>query len=190
MDAGKVADITSAVNTDKFFPSVMQAVTFNNKVYGVPMAGTQPVIFYYNKAIFDKYNLTAPKTWSDLLGLVKTLKTKGVTPISLAGQNKWPYLMYEEYLVNRIGGPTSFEKVVKKQSGAWSDAAFIKANTMIQELISLGAFPSNFASLNYDTGQSSQLLYTGKAAMQLMGSWDYQAILSNAPDFIKKGKLG
>jgi raffinose/stachyose/melibiose transport system substrate-binding protein len=61
---------------------------------------------------------------------------------------------------------------------------------MIQELVSMGAFPRGFSSLNYDTGQSTQLLYSGKAAMQLMGAWDFQAILSNAPEFIKKGNLG
>ena len=190
VDAGKVEAIGSSVNTDKFFPSVMQAVTFNNKVYGVPMLGTQPVIFYYNKSIFNKYGLTPPKTWSELLQIVKTLESKGVTPISLAGQNQWPDLMYEEYLVGRIGGPKPFQNVVDRKPNAWSDPAFIKANTMIQQLVSMKAFPSNFESLNFNTGQSTQLLTSDKAAMQLMGSWDYQAILSTAPDFIKKGKLG
>ncbi|MBX6763814.1 MAG: extracellular solute-binding protein [Rubrobacteraceae bacterium] len=191
VDAGKVYALPQgSIDTNKFFPSVMRPVTFNGKVYGVPMLGTQPVLFYYNKEIFGKYNLKPPKTWSELLSIVKTLSQKGITPISLAGQNKWPDLMYEEYLVNRIGGPKPFQNVLDKKPKAWSDPAFIKANTMIQQLVSMKAFPSNFASLNYDTGQSTQLLYTGKAAMQLMGAWDYQAILSNAPQFIKSGKLG
>ena len=190
VDAGEVADVTSSVDTGKFLPSVMDAVTFGGKVYGVPMSGTQPVLFYYNKEIFDKYSLTPPKTWSELLELVKTLNGKGVTPISLAGVNKWPGMMYEEYLVNRIGGPEPFQNVLDKKPGAWSDPAFIKANTMIQELISMKAFPSDFSSLNYDTGQSTQLLYSGKAAMQLMGSWDFNVINSSAPGFIRQGKLG
>jgi raffinose/stachyose/melibiose transport system substrate-binding protein len=190
VDAGEVADISSSVDTDRFFPAVMEGVTFDGKVYGVPRTGTQPVLFYYNKQIFDKYDLAPPKTWSELLGMVRTLNTKGVMPISLAGQNKWPGMMYEEYLVNRIGGPEPFRSVLNKESGAWSDPAFIESNTMIQDLVSMKAFPSDFSSLNYDTGQSTQLLYSGRAAMQLMGSWDYQAILTNAPDFIQKGYLG
>lgn len=190
VDAGKVADITSSVDTNKFFSSVMEGVTFDGKVYGVPKAGTQPVLFYYNKQIFDRYDLAPPQTWSELLRIVRTLNGKGVTPISLAGQNKWPGMMYEEYLVNRIGGPEPFRRVLNEEPEAWSDPAFIEANTMIQELISMNAFPPDFSSLNYDTGQSTQLLYSGKAAMQLMGSWDYQAILSNAPDFIQKDRLG
>jgi raffinose/stachyose/melibiose transport system substrate-binding protein len=122
--------------------------------------------------------------------MVEQLKGTGVTPISLAGQNKWPYLMYEEYLVNRIGGPGPFQGVVNNEPEAWSDPAFIEANTMIQDLVTMGAFPEGFTSLNYDTGQSTALLYTDKAAMQLMGSWDYEDILSTAPEFIRNDNLG
>jgi raffinose/stachyose/melibiose transport system substrate-binding protein len=190
VDAGEVADISSSVDTGRFFPAVMEGVTFDGKIYGVPRTGTQPVLFYYNKQIFDKYNLTPPQDWDELLGMVKTLNGQGVTPISLAGLNKWPGMMYEEYLVNRLGGPGPFKGVLNRESGAWSDPAFIEANTMIQDLVSMKAFPSDFSALNYDTGQSTQLLYSGKAAMQLMGSWDYQAILTNAPDFIESGNLG
>jgi raffinose/stachyose/melibiose transport system substrate-binding protein len=122
--------------------------------------------------------------------MVQQLKGSGVAPISLAGQNKWPYLMYEEYLVNRVGGPGPFQGVLNNEPKAWSDPAFIEANTMIQDLVAMGAFPNGFTALNYDTGQSTSLLYSGKAAMQLMGTWDYADILSSAPEFIKQGNLG
>lgn len=190
VDAGKVYPLPDSVNTDRFFSSVMDGVTFGGKIYGYPCEGTQPVLFYYNKKIFDKNGLSAPGSWSELLRMVRLLKGKGVTPITLAGMNKWPGMMYLEYLTNRIGGPAPIQGVLQRKSGAWSDPAFIKANTMIQDLVSMGAFPKGFTALNYDTGQSTQLLYTDKAAMQLMGSWDYQAIQTNAPDFIRKGYLG
>jgi raffinose/stachyose/melibiose transport system substrate-binding protein len=190
VDAGKVYDITGEIDTGKYFLSVMNGVTFDDKVYGVPKAGMQPVVFYYNKPIFEENGLSIPKTWSELLGLVEQLKETGITPISLAGQNKWPYLMYEEYLVNRIGGPEPFQGVVNNEPEAWSDPAFIEANTMIQELVAMGAFPDGFTALNYDTGQSTSLLYSGRAATQLMGSWDYADMLSSAPEFIEQGNLG
>lgn len=190
VDAGKVYPLPGSVNTSKFFPSMMRPVTFNGKVYGIPNNGVQPVVFFYNKQIFSKYNLSPPRTWSGLLKMVKLLKQKGVTPISLAGQNKWTSMMYQEYLVNRIGGSAPMQGVLNKKPNAWSDPAFIKANTMIQQLVSMGAFPKGFPALNSDTQQDAQLLYSGKTAMWLMGSWGYQTILSDAPQFIKKGKLG
>lgn len=190
VDSGKVYDITDEVDTDKYFPSVIEGATFDGKVYGVPKAGMQPVVFYYNKEIFDQNGLSVPRMWSELLDVVEQLKGAGVTPITLAGQNKWPYLMYEEYLVNRIGGPGPFEAVINGEPKAWSHPAFIEANTMIQDMVAMDAFPDGFTSLNYDTGQSTALLYSGDAAMQLMGTWDYADILSSAPEFIENGNLG
>ncbi|TME14356.1 MAG: extracellular solute-binding protein [Chloroflexi bacterium] len=195
VDAGDVYDMTGALNADsswknRYLPSVMTGVTFNGKVYGVPNSGAQPVVFLYNKDLFAKYHLTPPTTWNALLQTVGQLKQNGVLPIALGGGSKWPYLMYEEYLVDRVGGPSAFDAVVAKQSSAWSNPAFIKANTMIQQLVSVGAFGTNFASVSYDTGQAGALLYTGKAAMHLMGVWEFNAIESNSPDFISSGKLG
>ncbi len=195
IDAGDVYDMTGALNADsswknRYLPSVMGGVTFNGKVYGVPNSGVQPVVFLYNKDLFAKYHLTPPATWNALLQLIGPLKQNGVIPIALGGASKWPYLMYEEYLVDRIGGPSAFDAVVANQSNAWSNPAFIKANAMIQQLVSAGAFGNNFASVVYDTGQATALLYTGKAAMHLMGVWEFNAIDSSSPDFIKSGKLG
>jgi raffinose/stachyose/melibiose transport system substrate-binding protein len=190
VESRKVIALPQSVNTSRFIDSVMRAVTFNGHVYGVPCRGTQPVLFYYNKPIFQKYAISPPKTWTELLAAVKTLRGKGVVPISLAGQANWPGLMYEEYLVNRIGGNAPFQAVLDGKADAWSNPAFVKANQMIVELVDLRAFPSDFDALNYNTGQSSQLLYSGQAAMQLMGAWDYALILSDSPEFISKGQLG
>lgn len=193
VDAGKVYDLTPKMQggwQDRFFPNVMQAVTFDGKVYGVPITGVAPVVLFYNKDVFRKYHAQPPKTWGELLALVTKFKKAGVTPVSLGGASKWPDLMYEEYLVDRIGGPGVFEDVLAGKKGAWSNPAFIKANTMIQQLVDAGAFGNGFASINYDTGQQSALLYTGKAAMEVMGTWEVPNILGNQPSFVKNGKLG
>nr|WP_161977936.1 extracellular solute-binding protein [Dictyobacter kobayashii] len=54
----------------------------------------------------------------------------------------------------------------------------------------MGAFGSSFASTIADTNQDTALLYTGKAAMMLQGSWNFPVVQTNSPDFIKNGKLG
>lgn len=190
VDAGRVYDITDELDASMFFPQVMEGVTFDGRVYGIPKAGMQPVVFYYNRKIFDDYGLSVPETWSEIREIIEELRNTEIAPISLAGQNRWPYLMYIAYLVNRLAGPEPFQRVLANEPEAWSHTAFIEANTMIQDLVSIGAFPEGFTSLNFNTGQSTSLLYTDRAAMQLMGSWDYENILSNAPEFIEEGKLG
>jgi raffinose/stachyose/melibiose transport system substrate-binding protein len=195
VDRGSVENLTDALDRDpawkgKFLPNVMTATTFDGKVYGVPLTGMEPVLLYYNKRVFQEAGVNPPKTWDDLLSLVATFKNRGITPISLGGANKWTYLMYEEYLLDRLAGPEAFNAVTAGKPNAWLHPAFIQANTMIQQLVDAGAFPDGFSSTSYDTGQASALLQTGKAAMQLMGSWDFGSIRKSAPDFIKSGGLG
>ena len=103
--AGDVQSLGNPSWASSFLPSSLGAVTFNGQLYGVPVEGTQPVYFFYNKQIFAKYHLTFPTTWSGLLSTVRTLKSHGVAPISLANGDQWPGLMYLEYLTDRIGGP-------------------------------------------------------------------------------------
>lgn len=190
VDAGVVHPLPPNLNTERFFPAVMDVVTFDSTTYGFPNSGTQPDLIYYNKVIFDKYDIDPPKTWSELLKTVKLLRRKNIIPISLAGKQAWTELMYEMYLVNRIGGTKPFQQVLDNEPNAWSNPAFINANELILELISEKAFPLNFPAINYNLGESTRLLYTGQAAMQLMGSWDYELILSSAPEFIRDGHLG
>jgi len=195
IDANDVYDLTPDLDADptwknRFLAAVMTAVTFNGKFYGVPNSGMQPVLFFYNKNLFNQYHLTPPQTWNDLLQVINTLKQHNVIPIALAGGSKWPYLMYEEYLVDRFGGPSAFNSVLANQANAWSQDAFIKANTAIQQLVNMGAFGSSFASVTADTNQDAALVYTGKAAMMLQGNWNFPVFQTNSPDFVKSGNLG
>ncbi|EPZ52996.1 extracellular solute-binding protein [Alicyclobacillus acidoterrestris] len=195
IDAGDVYDLTSDLKADpswanRFLPSVMKPVTFDGKIYGVPNDNVQPVMMFYNKQVFQQYHLTPPKTWDDLLNDVKVFKAHGIAPISLGGKDQWPDLMYEEYLVDRIGGPQVFNNVLAGKKNAWSDPAFLKANTMIQQLVNAGAFEQGFSSVSSNQGEDAALLYTGKAAMELMGSWGFATILSDDKSFIDQGNLG
>ncbi|MCX4903747.1 ABC transporter substrate-binding protein [Streptomyces sp. NBC_00878] len=189
--AGKVdALTTSQVNSDRYTPSVMQSATFDGKVYGVPANGLAPVVLYYNKKVLADAGVEAPKTYDDLLAAVKKLKAKDVVPLSLAANSKWPTLMYLEYLLDRTGGAEKFTKIASGDSAAWQDPSVTKANQYLQDLAKAGAFGDNASSVNYDQGASTALLYTGKAAMEVMGTWEYANIAKAAPDFLKKGDLG
>ncbi len=194
VEAGKVQELTSEFDSapwqDKFLPSVMEGVTFDGKIYGVPISDVQPVVFLYNKRLFDDQGISPPATWGELRAAVDRLNANGVIPISLGGKSTWTYLMYEEYLVDRLGGASVFNSVLQNEPEAWSDPAFIEANRMIQELVSAEAFEDGFNSVSYDTGQATALLYTDKAAMHLMGGWDFETILDSDPEFIENGNLG
>ncbi|WP_159029015.1 ABC transporter substrate-binding protein [Streptomyces avermitilis] len=189
--AGKVdALTTSEVHTDRYTPSVLRSATFDGKVYGVPANGLAPVVLYYNKKVLAHAGVKPPKTYDDLLAAVQKLKAKDVVPLSLAANSKWPTLMHLEYLLDRTGGAEVFAKIASGDSAAWKNPPVTKANQYLQELSEAGAFGDNASSVNYDQGSSTALLYTGKAAMEVMGTWEYANIAKAAPDFRKSGDLG
>jgi raffinose/stachyose/melibiose transport system substrate-binding protein len=188
--AGDVQSLGHPSWSSSFLPSSLGAVTFNGQLYGVPVEGTQPVYFFYNKQIFAKYHLTFPTTWSGLLSTVATLKSHGVAPISLANGDQWPGLMYLEYLTDRIGGPAVAQALQANTAAGWSNPAVTKALTDIQQLARAGGFQTGYDSLKYSGGGSDALLYSGKAAMQLMGDWDISSILGSDKSFVTSGNLG
>lgn len=196
VDAGQVVDLTDALNAapdikSKFIPSVLDVATIDGKVYGVPMQAVQPVSFFYNKDVMAAAGITEfPTTWTDFLSVVDELKAAGVQPIALAGSQGWTELMYVEYFLDRIGGPEKFQAINEKKEGAWKDPAVVTSMEMIQELVDHGAFGTNYAAVNYDNNGSQALLTSGKAAMELMGSWEVTSLYDSFPDFLAADKLG
>jgi raffinose/stachyose/melibiose transport system substrate-binding protein len=188
--AGDVQSLGNPTWASSFLPSSLGAVTFNGQLYGVPVEGTQPVYFFYNKQIFAKYHLTFPTTFTGLLSAVRTLKSHGIAPISLANGDQWPGLMYLEYLTDRIGGPAVAQALQSNTPSGWSNPAVTKALTDIQQLAKAGAFQTGYDSLKFSGGGSDALVYSGKAAMQLMGDWDISSVLGSDKSFVTGGNLG
>lgn len=190
--AGQVVDLTpylakDAAFKDRFIPTAFDATTIQGKVYGLPGENTAATVVYYNTEVFAKAGLTPPKTWPELLKVVETLKGQGIAPFALANKAKWPGSMYYMYLVERLGGPEVFRKAVTRApGGSFADPVFVEAGRKLQELVKAGAFAQGFNGLDYDVGASRRLLYSGKAAMTLMGTWESSSIKNENPEFMKK----
>ncbi|MBP2362955.1 xylobiose transport system substrate-binding protein [Streptomyces clavifer] len=191
VDSKDLVDLTSTVKNDAtlkdgFLPSIMTAGSLDGKIYGVPMRGMQPVMLFYNKSLFAEHKLQVPKTWEDLQKAITTFKAAGIIPFALGGADKWPELMWMEYLLDRIGGPEVFRKIQNGDTDGWGDPAVLKTAQTVKELIDDGAFGKNFNSVDYGNGGAPTLLNKGKAAMHLMGSWEYSTQLGKAPEFAEK----
>ncbi|MFI8081913.1 ABC transporter substrate-binding protein [Kitasatospora sp. NPDC086009] len=172
---------------DNFLPSVFDSAVVDGKPYGVPMRGTQPVLLFHNKKVLADAGLTPPTTWDDLLATSKALKARGVTPIALGGGDRWPTLMWFEYLYDRIGGPGLFQRALGGDREAWAGEDSRKALAALQQLVDAGAFGSNADSVKFTDGGSPALVAKGKAAFELMGSWYYSTQQDANPDFAASG---
>ena len=194
-EANQVEDLTSwfEQNPDvknKFFPSSFGAATINGKIYALPNQYVAPIVLFYNKDLFQKAGVQPPRTWEDIMSLVKTFNDMGVAPFSLGGQSRWTSMMWLEYLLDRIGGPDVFKAIFEGKPNAWKDPAVIETGTKIQELVSADGFIKGFSSITADSNADQALLYTGKAAMMLHGSWTYGPMKKDGKNFVQDGKLG
>jgi raffinose/stachyose/melibiose transport system substrate-binding protein len=190
--SGQVADLTAFLKqnpafSDRFLPTSWSAVTTDGKIYGVPEENIAVAVVFYNKDIFQKYHLSPPATWPELMNVVKVLSAHGVAPFALANKNKWTGSMYYMYLVDRLGGPSIFQRAAAGAAGGtFADPVFVEAGKYIQDLVKAGAFAPGYNGLDYDLGASRRLLYSGRAAMELMGTWEASTIRKENPSFYQK----
>lgn len=172
IDAGLVKDISADVADvlPTFTPASLSAYQFDGKTYGLP-TDIGLVGFWYNKKLFEKAGITEPPaTWSAYLEDVKKLKAAGITPIALAGKEKWPGHYYWAYLALRIAGLEGLKQAATDHDFTKPD--FLAASQQVKALADLQPFQKGFLGAAYSTpdGQAATVS-NGKAAMELMGQW-------------------
>ncbi|GGK66082.1 solute-binding protein [Sphaerisporangium melleum] len=193
--AGQVDDLTpffeqNPAIKERLFPSAFGAGTIDGKIYALPIERVQPIVLYYNKKVFEQVGVKPPESWGDIMDLVPKFNAKGIAPFSLGGQSRWTNMMWLEFLFDRIGGPEVFQAIFDGEKDAWNNPAAIDALTKMQELIKADGFIKGFSSITADSNADQALLYTGKAAMMLHGSWSYGIQNNDGGDFVSSGGLG
>ncbi|MFV0137224.1 extracellular solute-binding protein [Streptomyces sp. HMX87] len=172
VDAGLVEDLTDRTKewADGLLPVAKEPYLIDEKVYGIPF-DIGMVGFWYNKAHFAKAGIgSPPTTWSGFLDAVRALKAEDITPIALAGKEKWPGMYYWAYLAMRTAGADALEKAAEDQD--FTGPGFVAAGRHLEELVELRPFQKGFLGAAYSTptGQAAAV-GNGKAAMELMGQW-------------------
>jgi raffinose/stachyose/melibiose transport system substrate-binding protein len=168
-DAGLLQDVTAAVAPwkDTINPGAMSIYQYKGIQYGVPW-DMGMIGFWYNKDLFAKAGISAaPATWDEYLADITKLKTAGITPLAIAGKDKWPSMHLWTYLVLRNGGGDALSQMI--QSGNWNADACTKAGEAVVALNALNPYQAGYKSATYNDEAAS--VGNGKAAMELMGQW-------------------
>ncbi|MEJ5944813.1 extracellular solute-binding protein [Pseudokineococcus basanitobsidens] len=193
-DADQVVDLTDWLDENpdvknRVLDSTYGAATVDDRIYALPNENASPIIFYYNADIFQEQGVEPPATWDDLMSLVQTFNDAGIAPIALGGQSRWTSMMWLEYLYDRVGGPEVFNAIYAGEADAWSADGSIQALTMVQDLVKAGGFINGFESITADSNADIALMYTGRTAMMLHGSWTYAGMKGDGGDFVPSGTL-
>ncbi|MFI2763796.1 extracellular solute-binding protein [Streptomyces echinatus] len=172
VDAGLVEDLTDGTGSwaDGLLPVAKEPYLLDGKAYGIPF-DIGMIGFWYNRTLFGKAGIGAPPTtWSGFLEAVTRLKSSGVTPLALAGKEKWPGMYYWAYLAMRTAGVGALRKAADNKD--FTGAGFVDAGRHLKELVTLQPFQKGFLGAAYSTptGQAATV-GNGRAAMELMGQW-------------------
>ncbi|BCP55192.1 ABC transporter substrate-binding protein [Kaistia sp. 32K] len=145
--------------------------TIDGKVY-IPPTNAQVIpLVYYNKDVFAKHGLQPPKTWAELVNVVKTLRAGGVTPMELAGAEPWAAGMPLVALASADVLGKDPDWIRKRFAGEvkFSDPLFAKAMQKAVDLVGMGAYDPGALSVDFTTANKNFL--DGKSAMYAQGSW-------------------
>ncbi|AVV47621.1 ABC transporter substrate-binding protein [Streptomyces sp. P3] len=172
VDAGLVENLTERTKDwgESLLSVARQPYLLGDKAYGIPF-DIGMIGFWYNKALFKQAGVSGPPTtWSGFLDAVRKLKAAGITPLALAGKEKWPGMYYWAYLAMRTAGVDALRKAGEDKD--FTGDGFVQAGQHLQDLIDLQPFQKGFLGAAYSspTGQAAAV-GNGKAAMELMGQW-------------------
>lgn len=177
VDAGLLAPLNDVLDRDglksTFHAGILDYYSFNGNVYALP-DGNNIGVIYYNKDMFAQAGVQVPKTFEELIDVVKTLKAKGIQPMVIGEKDTWTGSFLFMNIVLRTNGGPGFLKDVLDHKKTFNDPAFETAVAKFQELVQAGAFQEGATSIDYNTGEN--LFKTGKAAMYYMGTWAAGAI--------------
>jgi raffinose/stachyose/melibiose transport system substrate-binding protein len=172
VDAGLVEDLTDRTKpwADGLLKVTKEPYILDDKVYGIPF-DMGMIGFWYNKKLFKQAGVSEPPTtWGGFLEAVSKLKSKNITPIALAGKEKWPGMYYWAYLAMRTAGIDALQKASEDKD--FTGPGFVEAGRHLKQLVDLQPFQKGFLNAAYSTptGQAAAV-GNGKAAMELMGQW-------------------
>ncbi len=171
VDNDKVLPITSLfkdrVDSTQFDKSVMDACSYNDEVYLLPIT-RHYIGFFYNKKVFQDLGVEIPNNWSELLVAADKIKQGSVTPFALGAKNRWPAQFWFDYLLLRSAGFHYRERLMNNNA-SYSDTEVLKAIELWKELVERDFFSENMLENDWDKAALEVVL--GSSAMTLMGTW-------------------
>ncbi|WP_176759099.1 ABC transporter substrate-binding protein [Alkaliphilus peptidifermentans] len=163
-------DLTEAFEKDtdwknRITRSAIEPFTYDGKIYGVPLR-TNAKFFVYNKDIFEKNNLSEPRTWDEFLYVLEELKQSGVTPISFGNIYPWAGCHYITGLNQKLVPENIREKDYDPAGGEFSHYGYIEAIEYLKDLVDKGYFNNGFNSIEHN--MAIEMFYSGETAMMYL----------------------
>ncbi len=177
-----VENVVSDATSDAIGTAGMSAFTRDGHLYGLARDVSE-VVLWYNKALFKKAGVdpASMATWEGFLAGIKKFEAAGITPLALGGKDRWPAHFWLAKMIVRLAGEDEYNKASAGEA-SFTDPPFVAAAQKLYDLGQLHPFQEGFEATTYDN--AAGVFGDQKAAMHLMGDWDYANQARNAADKI------
>jgi raffinose/stachyose/melibiose transport system substrate-binding protein len=120
-----------------------------------------------------------PKTFDELVKVCETLKSKGITPISIVGKGGWtPNLHMLQTMIMAEDPQVAVDLANNKTD--FNNPVVKNALGRIQKLVKAGAFEKGVTNIDY--GPAVEAYTSNKAAMLAMFTWELPNLEKASPD--------
>jgi maltose-binding protein MalE len=152
--AARIRSLTDWMDWSLLSPALVRALTFRGAVWGVPLSGHAPIMFYNKTLVRDP-----PKTWSQLVALSPAMRAKGASVLALPAAVPFHMGMFPESLGVRLADP------VTGASSLGSTSAAAAYDSLARALKDAGV------PWTQDVDAAQALFTGGGAALYIDGPW-------------------
>ena len=171
VDANMVYEITREIKSNpinsKIIDGTMDAFTYQDKVYELPLYGWAATLFC-NRSIFNGYKLEYPRDYDDFVTVLKKLEENNEIPIITGAKEGWLSSLYYMSLVQGEDTGNNIFLAVKNNS-LFTSSQFTRATQKLNALVQMKAWQDNY--LESDAYNAAYSFSQGKGAMLYYGSW-------------------
>lgn len=179
---GYLGDLTGKEYLKNVLDAAKPGVTLDGKTYGL-VYNAQYQGVYYNKAVFDKYQLKIPTTQAELQTIIDTLKKAGITPFATHMADTWSIgNVTMQFAVNDVFSKTAgWGDQLRAGKVSFASSPEYKKVYEYNKLIYDNTWKDKTFSMEQTACDAKMV--KGEAAMKVSGSWSIQNFLDVDPNF-------
>ncbi len=163
-----IDDIASTKGWQTFLPKlVVDKASVDGHLYAVPIdIGTANWMWYSTKVLND-VGVKAPTTWDEFFAAADKIKAKGFVPLAFGGQAWQEALVFRSIMIATGGNKFYTDVYTKHDVDAAGGPLMVKS---FETFAKLRGYVDD-GNTNRNWNDATNMVITGKAAMQIMGDW-------------------
>lgn len=164
----EIDDVAAAANWSRsLFPTVDKLIRYRDHVVAAPLGIHRVNTLFYNRRLFDRFKLQAPRSWAEFERTAEVFRNAGVAALAQSSE-PWQVAALFENLVLATGGPAFHRALfVERSAAAIGDPRLLTALQRLRRVKRWIAAPADERPWPAVVTQLAQ----GDAAMLVMGDW-------------------